>query len=277
VPTARQLELALAGVALARNWLVGERGTVERIEAEIRRLSTEEPADGWYDVPERSVAEGYPEWAPAYDQPGNPIVQLEGPAMARLFAEFEPGRVLDAACGTGRHYAVLAELGHRVVGVDATEAMLAIARARVPAGEFRIGSLTELPLEDGSVDLAVCSLALTHLPQLGPAVSELARVVRPGGRVLISDVHPLFVALGAQGAYRAEGERAGYVRNYVHWLGAYLNTFDAAGLDARECHELLYRRQEVDLLAPRVDIDAEVVAEALVGLPAVVVWDLARP
>jgi ubiquinone/menaquinone biosynthesis C-methylase UbiE len=180
------------------------------------------------------------------------------------------------ACGTGRQSAVLADLGHRVVGVDATEAMLERARQRVPAGEFRAGSLTELPLEDGSVDAAVCSLALTHLPELGPAVAELARVVRPGGRVVISDVHPLFVALGGQAAYRVGGERAGYVRNHVHWPGAYLRAFREAALELLDCHELLYRQDEVELWASRVSIPQEVVCAALVGLPAVVVWDLAR-
>jgi ubiquinone/menaquinone biosynthesis C-methylase UbiE len=275
VPTPVQLELALAGVALARNWLVGDRETVERIEAEIRRLARE-PADGWYDVPERSVAEGYPEWAPAYDHPDNPILQLESPFMAALFAELEPGDALDAACGTGRQAAVLAELGHRVVAVDATEAMLEVARTRVPGAELRLGSLTDLPLEDGAVDLAVCSLALTHLADPAPAVAELARVVRPGGRIVVSDVHPLFVALGAQAAYRVDGERAGYVRNHVHWPGAYLRAFRGAGLDVRECHDLLYRQQEVDLWANRVSVAPEIVAEALIGLPAVVIWDLAR-
>jgi SAM-dependent methyltransferase len=275
VPAPRQLELALAGIALARNWLVGERETIERVQSEIRRLAGE-PTDGWHEVPERAVAEGYPEWAPAYDQPGNPILQLEGPFTASLFAELEPGRALDAACGTGRQSAVLADFGHRVVGVDATEAMLERARERVPAAEFRAGSLTGLPLEDASVDVAVCSLALTHLPELGPAVAELARVVRPEGRVVISDVHPLFVALGGQAAYRVGGERAGYVRNHVHWHGAYLRDFREADLDVLECHELLYRRDEVELWANRVAIPQEVVCEALVGLPAVVVWELAR-
>jgi ubiquinone/menaquinone biosynthesis C-methylase UbiE len=228
-------------------------------------------------VPPREVSEGYPEWAPSYDMPGrNPILQLEGPFTAELLSHFDPGRALDAACGTGRQSAVLAELGHEVVGVDATDAMLERAQTRVPAADFRHGLLTELPVETGSFDLAVCSLALTHLEDPAPAIRELARVVRDGGRVMISDVHPLFTALGGQAAYRVGDERAGYVVSFVHWPSVYLRAFRDAGLRVDDCHELLYRREEVDLWAGRTTLDPDMVEEALVGLPAVLVWELAR-
>jgi ubiquinone/menaquinone biosynthesis C-methylase UbiE len=275
MPTPVQLELALAGIALARNWLVGDRETVEVIEAEIRRLA-EIPSNGWSDVPERTVAEGYPEWAPGYDEPSNPIIRLEESVVPVLLAESLPGMALDAACGTGRHTARLVELGHDVVGVDETEAMLSFARTRVPGADFQIGSLTALALEDEEVDLAVCSLALTHLAALGPAVAELRRVVRPGGRVVVSDVHPTLVALGSQAAYRVDDERVGFVRNHLHWPGAYLAAFAAAGLEVRASHDVAYRREEVDLWIGRLDLAPEVGYEALVGLPAIIVWDLAR-
>jgi ubiquinone/menaquinone biosynthesis C-methylase UbiE len=129
--------------------------------------------------------------------------------MALLLGKLEPGSALDAACGTGRQAAVLAELGHRVLGVDATPEMLERARERVPQAEFRIGSLTDLPAESASFDLAVCSLALTHLEEPAPAIAELARAVRPAGRIVISDVHPTWIALGAQAAYRVDDKPAG--------------------------------------------------------------------
>ena len=275
MPTPVQLDLALAGIALARNWLVGDRETVERIEAEVRRLACA-PGNGWSETPERTVAEGYPEWAPAYDQAANPIITLDESVVPALLAESPAGRAVDAACGTGRVSVVLAELGHDVIGVDETEAMLALARERVPGADFRAGSLTSLPLENEEADLAVCSLALTHLADIGPAVAELARVVRPGGRIVISDVHPVIVALGSQAAYRVDDDSIRYVRNHVHWPGAYLAAVASAGLDVRACYDLLYRQQEVDLWVSRVSVAPEVVSEALVGLPAIIVWDLAR-
>jgi ubiquinone/menaquinone biosynthesis C-methylase UbiE len=196
--------------------------------------------------------------------------------MAELFARLEPGRALDAACGTGRHAAVLAGLGHEVVGIDENPAMLARARERLPEGDFRAGQLDALPLEDGSVDLAVCSLALTHLDDPTPPIAELARVVRPAGRVVLSDVHPSWIALGAQAAFRDAEERRGYVRNHIHWVSTYLRAFAATGLAALDCRELPYGRAEADLWIDRQDIDVQVAYEALVGMPAVLIWELAR-
>jgi len=70
-----------------------------------------------------------------------------------------PGTALDAACGTGRHARYLHARGHRVIGVDASPAMLEVAREALPDADLRLGNLTALPLETASVDLAVCSLA----------------------------------------------------------------------------------------------------------------------
>ena len=85
---------------------------------------------------EHDVEEGYTAWAASYDGP-NPAIEGEQPIVHGMLEALEPGVALDAACGTGRHAAKLAELGHRVIGVDATEAMLAIARqgarCRLPA------------------------------------------------------------------------------------------------------------------------------------------------
>ena len=275
MPRRVELDLALAGLALARNWLVGSRETVDRILEQVQRLA-ETPGDDVFDAPEQTVAEGYRVWAATYDDPGNPIVQLEEPAVQGILESLEPGVALDSACGTGRHAAALERLGHRVVAVDASEEMLERARSRVPSAHLRTGSLTELPVEDGAVDSVVCSLALTHLPELAPAVDELARVVRPDGRVIVSDVHPVFVALGAQAAYKVGGATAGFVRNHVHWPGAYLRAFASAGLRVEACQELPYGPREIDLWAGNLAVSRDVVVEALAGLPAVLVWDLRR-
>ena len=54
----------------------------------------------------------------------------------------------------------------------------------------------------------MCTLALTHCSELGPPMRELARVVRPGGHVVISDVHPFMSMLGVHGGYQAETGRS---------------------------------------------------------------------
>ena len=274
MPYTRELDYTLIGIAFARNWLVGERSSSDRLLAAAAELAEGEKE--WFEAPLQDASAGYAAWSASYDEPGNPVVAIEGDALRELFIALRPGYALDAACGTGRHALTLEQLGHGVVGVDASEAMLARAREKSPTLDLRTGDLTALPLEDASVDLAVCALALTHLPELGPPLAELVRVVRPGGRVILSDVHPTNVMLGAQALYGTAAGR-GYVRNHVHRHGAYIAAANAAGLQITACHELVYRREESDVFAERIDLPADVVANALVGFPAVVVWELERP
>ena len=97
---------------------------------------------------------------------------------------------LDVGCGTGRWSRWLAEHGARVTGVDATEAMLDVARRAAPGIEFRRMPATALALSDASVDLVVCITVVQHLPptdQLA-AIAELCRVVRPGGSIVTLDL-----------------------------------------------------------------------------------------
>lgn len=96
--------------------------------------------------------------------------------------------------------------------------MLALARKRLPEAEFRHGDLGALPVDDAAVDLVVCALALTHVERLEPVFAEFARVVRPGGHVVIADLHPERVALGSVPSVRVD-DRPGRIRSHVHPIG----------------------------------------------------------
>ena len=99
----------------------------------------------------------------------------------------------DLGCGTGAMLPVLAPHVARVVGVDASDEMLAAARTRVaalPNVELRAGVLESLPLENGSLDAATLMLVLHHLASPVEALKEAARVLKPGGRLLIVDMAP---------------------------------------------------------------------------------------
>lgn len=113
-------------------------------------------------------------------------------ALPGLF--IDPAWVVgDLGCGTGHLAAALAPFVARVVAVDASEAMLAEARLRLGAAdnvEVRRGDLETLPLDDGALDAALLALVLHHLPEPGRALREVARVMRPGGRMLVVDMLP---------------------------------------------------------------------------------------
>ncbi len=99
--------------------------------------------------------------------------------------------VAELGCGTGSNLEALAPHVTRVIGVDREYRMLDAARHRtegLPNVELRQGGLEDLPLNPAEVDAALCILVLHHIPDLKRAFSEIARVVRPGGKVVITDM-----------------------------------------------------------------------------------------
>lgn len=162
--------LALEGVALLRTQAgdLGDEEFVARRIAEIRRMTADQDLSlsAGAVVDHATTVEGYAQWADRYDSEENPLIAAEEPQVRRILATLPAGRALDAACGTGRHAAFLAGLGHEVVGVDSSADMLALARTKTPDGTFHQADLHDLPIESASFDLVVCALALTHQPAL---------------------------------------------------------------------------------------------------------------
>jgi SAM-dependent methyltransferase len=99
-------------------------------------------------------------------------------------------RVLDVACGTGNAALVAQETGAQVTGLDGSPRLLDVARERVPGADFVHGDMGSLPFGDGQFDAAVSVFGVIFSRPAEPAVAELARVVRPGGRVAITTWPP---------------------------------------------------------------------------------------
>jgi len=128
--------------------------------------------DGWYQTPLGALAD-----------------ELEQEAVFALAGEVTGRVVLDASCGTGHYALALARRGARVTAVDASAPMLALAQAKtrregLPLALVR-ASLERLPFRSGSFELVTCVLALEFVADPAEAVAELARVQRPGGRLVI--------------------------------------------------------------------------------------------
>ncbi len=104
--------------------------------------------------------------------------------------------VLDAGCGEGYMTRLLAERGaRRVTGADKSPALIAAARAAsagLPAAHFTEADVADLPFGSESFDLALVNHLLNDLPDIVGPVSELVRVLRPGGRLVILMLHPCF-------------------------------------------------------------------------------------
>jgi ArsR family transcriptional regulator len=111
-----------------------------------------------------------------------------------LVALADPAWVVgDLGCGTGQVADLLAPHVARIIGVDGSADMLRAARGRLaahPNVELREGPLEALPLDAGSLDVAIIALVLHHQPDPARVLAEVARVLAAGGRVLIVDMYP---------------------------------------------------------------------------------------
>jgi SAM-dependent methyltransferase len=264
----------VAGLAVYRTWLVDPAAAEARM-VDLARLVAAPAVP--VDAPALDVVEGYGRWAATYDATPNPLIDVEGPLVRSILDGVAPGVAVDAACGTGRHARYLVARGHRVTGVDASPAMLDEARRAVPAADFRTGDLEALPVASASADLAVCTLALSHCADVAPAVAELARVVRAGARVVVSDFHPVMIALGGSAFFVAADGTAGHVRSFCHWHGEYLAAFATAGLDVVRCLEPAIGPEHLPGLSGGfLHLAPDAFRDALVGLPLALVWELVR-
>jgi ArsR family transcriptional regulator len=135
-----------------------------------------------------------PEWDALRRVFGDDLLRAKATAML-----VQPGRrVADIGTGTGVLALELAGLGLDVIGIDRSEAMLKTAREKwrsvendEPGSvEFRIGDANDLPLDSNSVDAAFAHMVLHSLEEPDRAIQEIARIVRPGGRVVLVDFMP---------------------------------------------------------------------------------------
>jgi malonyl-CoA O-methyltransferase len=150
--------------------------------------------------------EAYALWArdyPAY--PHNALMEAEHQTLLSLLPDVQGMRSLDAGCGSGRYLRELKARGAVAFGVDLSAAMLGEAQ-RTECPLVR-ADLLALPFVDASIDLIVCGLALGDVDGLAQAIAELARVLRPGGRLLYSVVHPSGQSRGWQRTFDADGRQ----------------------------------------------------------------------
>jgi SAM-dependent methyltransferase len=193
---------------------------------------------------DRAVANDYDTFAEAYtaDTEANLLNgYYERPAILALAGDVAGRRILDAGCGSGPAFAALRDRGATVTGIDASVGMLALARQRLGAdADLRVADLAgPLPFPDGAFDDVIASLVLHYLQDWGPTLAELRRVLRPGGRLIMSVNHPLIFKLIRPEAdyfatsrwsdeYTFNGQQA--VLTYWHRpLHAMTDAFTAAG------------------------------------------------
>ncbi len=251
------------------------RASAEELRTLANRFSEDPSLSFQLDIPDMDVESGYRLWADTYDDLHNPLIAIEEPIIRALIDAIPPGRALDAACGTGRYARLLSERGHQVAAVDLSAEMIERARASSPDVEFKQGSLEALPFDDERFDLVMCGLALTHLPEISRAISEIRRVLKVGGIAVIADHHPMAGFLGGSAIFQDKERYYRNVRSFVHAHSEYVSAFVAAGLEIRECHEPL-TTEELASKGPLFAVSPKAFLEGTVGMPLALIWRVVR-
>jgi len=204
-----------------------------------------------------NLTSSYDELADVYHATVDPDgAGLSDPTFDELVGEVTGQRVAAVACGQGRDARRLADLGAEVVGIDASESLLAHAREldrQLQRGIGYVhGDAHDLrPLADGSFDGVVCYMALMDIPELEPATRAIARILKPGGWFVAAITHPCYKSPAhgelidhVEGTYRRisgryfeEGPHNSATRwavlprvSYHRTLSTYVNTLTDAGL-----------------------------------------------
>ncbi len=187
-----------------------------------------------------AVREGYDRWAGIYDTGDNPLVALDEEVVPRLLGSVEGKRVLELACGTGRHTVRLADAAARVTALDFSRGMLEKAKKRLGSREVTLSeadSREPLCFDSGAFDLVLCCLALEHIQDLSAVFREAHRVVASGGAFVCSDLHPAMRLRGKQASFdEADGTEV-LVEGYAHPISSYFLAAIGAGFRVTEAEE----------------------------------------
>ena len=139
------------------------------------------------------------------------------PVMLPRALARSPRKALDVGCGEGRFCRMLKLHGVDVTGVDPTKALITAARSRDPEGAYLEAVAERLPFDDKSFDLVVSYLSLIDIPDIHAAIPEMARVLNPGGSLLIANLNSFNTACADTGWIKnADGRRLHYpIDNYL--------------------------------------------------------------
>jgi malonyl-CoA O-methyltransferase len=154
-----------------------------------------------------SPVEAYAKWAPAWESDLSPIVALESRWLAPWLEDLRGKVFVDLSCGVGRWLAYARARGASVFGTDLCREMLLEARKKEGLrSRIALADTRALPLVTGCAGVALCALSLGHMAPVESGVAELARIVRPGGTLIVTDFHPDALRRGWKRTFQSDGE-----------------------------------------------------------------------
>ena len=181
---------------------------------------------------ERATGAGYDLWAPWYDDE-DPSTWLDEPFLLRHLRPFLGCRILDMGCGTGRYLRRLTRGAYRVTAVDLSRGMLARAQ-RNSTGRQDIrwlqASVTSLPFLSRSFDRIMSGLVIDHVATPGQFFKQIAALLAPHGRAIVSGVHPAMQHLTGADIDVAADQCSARIPGHVHEVAELVMAAEGAQL-----------------------------------------------
>lgn len=173
-------------------------------------------------VTNKSPHDGYNLWAESYDdQPDNLMLALDEEVFSDLLngIDVENKIIADVGCGTGRHWKkLLDKKPQKITGFDVSEGMLKILKQKFPLAETHLLQNNKLDqLKNNSCDTIISTLTIAHIKNVEEAMIEWYRVLKPGGKIIITDYHPLALEKGGKRTFSYQ-KKIVSVTNYVHTI-----------------------------------------------------------
>ncbi len=200
-------------------------------------------------VPERSVTldaqQAYACWAPTYDETPNPLLELEERSLAPMMHSFFAKDVVELGCGTGRWLRRLETAGLRsLTGVDISDAMLTEAERKCLHSTSLIHSdCAATPLPARAADCVLASFLLSYVQDPWRFADEATRILRPGGTVIVSDLHPNTQSYGWRRTFKTAGTLF-EIASFRYTLPELIHAMSAAGCTLEAMEEPCFGEEE---------------------------------
>jgi malonyl-CoA O-methyltransferase len=213
-------------------------------------------------------------WSETWESDPSAIVALESRWAAPWLADLRGKTVLDISCGAGRWIAHAQAQGATVFGTDLCREMLQQASKKPGvAGRLTLADTSHLPLPTATADVAICALSLGHIIPIDQAITELARIVKPGGHLIVTDFHPGALQRGWKRTFRSNGQLY-EVETYPYTKQRLIECARDSGLELQDLLEPCFGDQELPIFRQAEKLNLFDEAQ---GIPAVLLARWTRP
>jgi ubiquinone/menaquinone biosynthesis C-methylase UbiE len=176
-----------------------------------------------------SIQRAYTDWSSTYDQDRNLTRDLDEIITKQELGNLRCDSILELGCGTGKNTTLLAQIGRHVSAVDFSQGMIEQARQKLSLNNvtFALADITRpWPYREQSFDLVVCNLVLEHISDLSFIFAQAFRVLRDGGRLFVSELHPFRQYQGTQAHFKRNQETT-LIPAFVHHISDFIDAASA--------------------------------------------------